>query len=189
METQYDEIEIFKKCLSTFKETSIDKDSDDVRYMTESQVQVVNYDNVKNKYIHGMKLKQTPCSNDALYIDSAGKYYFVEFKNGKMTQSKIYNVYNKVYDSLLIFNDIIEKNISFCRENVNFILVYNESKNPEDKTKPQESARVSIGKYFAKKANKKYVRFEMDRFEKIYFKDVWTYTEKEFEEEFLQKLS
>ena len=77
----------------------------------------------------------------------------------------------------------------FCREHVNFILVYNESKNPDDHTKPVENSRVAIGKYFSAKANKKFVRFDLNRFKKIYFKDIYTYTEKEFEEEFLANLS
>ena len=44
-----------------------------------------------------MKLTKTPCSTDALYIDNSSDFYFIEFKNGKMSQSKIYNVYNKIY--------------------------------------------------------------------------------------------
>ena len=42
-----------------------------------------------------MKLSHTPCSSDALYIDKNGDLYFIEFKNGIMTRSMIFNVYNK----------------------------------------------------------------------------------------------
>lgn len=87
----------------------------------------------------------------------------------------------------MIFNDIVDKNISFCRENVNFILVYNESKNPLESGK-EDSSKARIGKYFASKANRKYVRFDLERFQKIYFQEVYTYTEKEFERKFLSKL-
>lgn len=189
METQYDKIEIFKKCKSTMQKTSRDTDSNDPRYMTQSQVKVVNFDKVKLKYISGMGLAFTPCSNDALYIDANGEYYFIEFKNGKMTRTMVYNVYNKIYDSLLIFNDIVKQNVSFCRENVNFILVYNESKNPEDNEAPQDNPRAEIGKHFTKKAKKEFERFNLKRFEKLYLKNVRAYTEREFEEEFLAKLS
>lgn len=174
MEKNYKDIEIFNKNLSNLKETSKDTDSGTIEYMTESETEVVNFDAVKNTYITGMKLTKTPCSTDALYIDNSSDFYFIEFKNGKMSQSKIYNVYNKIYDSLLIFNDIISENISFCREHVNFILVYNESKNP----------KVEIGEYFAGKAKKKFVRFDLEQFEKIYFKGVYTCTEQEFKEKF-----
>ena len=57
------------------------------------------------------------------------KFFSLEFKNGQMQNGKIYNVYNKIYDSLLMFNDIVKENISFCRQNVYFVLVYNEEKN------------------------------------------------------------
>lgn len=189
MGKRYDNIEIFGKNIDTFQETSKDTDSGEIKYMMQSDVEVVNFDNVKNDYIQGMKLSNTPCSNDALYIDEQGEYFFVEFKNGVMKKDKIFNVYNKIYDSLLIINDIIGENISFCREHVNFILVYNESKNPDDHTKPVENSRVAIGKYFSAKASKKFVRFDLNRLKKIYFKDIYTYTEKEFEEEFLANLS
>lgn len=85
-----------------------------------------------------------------------------------------------------MFTDIIGENISYCRENVNFILVYNESKNSDEL---QGSAKASIGKYFAAKAKKKYVRFDLERFERIYFHEVFTYTEKEFQEMFLASIN
>lgn len=190
MEIQYDKIEIFNKNISSFKETSKDTDSGNIKYMTQSEVEVINFDKVKEDYVRDMKLSVTPCSNDALYIGREGKLYFVEFKNGVMKKDKVFNVYQKIYDSLLILNDIIGENISFCREHLNFILVYNESKNPYEngETAKEDSAKVRIGKYFAAKANKKYVRFDLERFKKIYFSDVFTFTEKEFEKIFLAEL-
>lgn len=189
MAVPYDKIEIFKNNLTTLKETSVDKDGDCCEYMTESLLEVVNFDNVKNDYIRNMKLSVVPCSNDALYKGEAENYTFIEFKNGKMSKQKIFNVFYKIYDSLLIFNDIIKENISYCREHVNFILVYNEQKNvvvKEDDRGIQESpSKIAIGKYFIEqKANKKFIRFNLERFEKRYFNEVYTYTEKEFEEKF-----
>lgn len=189
METPYDNVEIFKNNLSSFKDTSIDTDSDNVEYMTHSEIQVVNFDKVKENYIKDMKLKNTPCSIDALYINEINDYFFVEFKNGLMSNKKVFNVYNKIYDSLLIFNDILQTNISFCREHVNFILVYNGSKNPEDGTsETNEDSRVKIAKYFTNKAGKHFVRYDMDKYQKIYFKNVFTYTEEEFENQFLSTI-
>lgn len=194
MQALYDKVEIFKRNLSTLKETSFDKDGIVKEYMTESQIQVADFDGVKNDYIRNMKLSGTPCSNDALYMDQTGKYVFIEFKNGSMSKRQVYNVYNKIYDSLLMLNDIIGKSISFSRENVDFILVYNEAKNSnkeEDKDKRNEqelSSKVAIGKYFSQKAKKKFIRFDMEKFQRIYFREVFTYTENEFEEEFVSKI-
>lgn len=191
MEIHYNSIKVLKDNVSTFKETSKDTDSELPIYMTDSEIEVFNFDKVKECYIKGMKLSYTPCSIDALYIGKDGQLYFVEFKNGVMKKDKVFNVYNKIYDSLLIFNDILCKNVSFCRENVNFILVYNESKNPNKSNEINhgDSAKATISKYFYAKAHKKYVRFDLERFKTLYFRDVFTYTESEFNDIFLAGLA
>lgn len=186
-------IPIFKKNMSTFKETSYDKDGEEPGYMTDSQIQVINFDKVKDGYIKNLALSNTPCSNDALYFGKDNKIFFVEFKNGVLDERprRNFNLCKKIYDSLLIFNDIVNKNISFCRENLYFILVYNESKNRREacRTEQEESSKAIISKKIHKKAKKKFVRFGLDRFEKLYFKEVFTYTESEFEDAFLSQIS
>lgn len=198
MEIQCDKIALFRDNMSSLKETSKDSDSPNPECMTNSEIAVINFDKVKESYIKNMKLSHTPCSNDALYIDKNGDLYFIEFKNGIMTRPIIFNVYNKIYDSLLIFNDIVEQNISFCRKHVNFILVYNEGKNSSEdcdneskhsskdcEMKNQDSSKAKIGKHFYSKAKKKYIRFGLEQFEKLYFQEVFTYTQQEFEDSFL----
>ena len=186
-------IPIFKQNMSTFKETSYDKDGEEPGYMTDSQIQVINFDKVKDGYIKNLALSNTPCSNDALYFGKDNKIFFVEFKNGVLDERprRNFNICKKIYDSLLIFNDIVNKNISFCRENLYFILVYNENKNKREacKTEQEESSKAIISKKIHKKAKKKFVRFGLDRFEKLYFKEVFTYTESEFEDAFLSQIS
>ena len=193
MYQEFNDIPIFKNNMTTFKETSYDKDGKEPGYMTNSEIQVINFDKVKNWYIKDMFLSSTPCSNDALYIGKDNKIFFVEFKNGALEKNKkmIFNVYNKIYDSLLIFNDIVHQNISFCRENLYFILVYNESKNcsEERETKQEDSPKAMISKRIHNKAKKKFVRFGLEKFEKIYFKEVFTYTESEFENLFLSLIN
>lgn len=186
-------IPIFKQNMSTFKETSYDKDGEEPGYMTDSQIQVINFDKVKDGYIKNLALSNTPCSNDALYFGKDNKIFFVEFKNGVLDERprRNFNICKKIYDSLLIFNDIVNKNISFCRENLYFILVYNENKNKREacKTEQEESSKAIISKKIHKKAKKKFIRFGLDRFEKLYFKEVFTYTESEFENAFLSQIS
>ncbi len=193
MYQEFNDIPIFKNNMTTFKETSYDKDGKEPGYMTNSEIQVINFDKVKDCYIKDMSLTGKPCSNDALYIGKNSKIFFVEFKNGNLEKNKqkIFNVYNKIYDSLLIFNDIVHQNISFCRENLYFILVYNESKNcsEERETKQEDSPKAMISKRIHNKAKKKFVRFGLEKFEKIYFKEVFTYTESEFENLFLSLIN
>ncbi len=206
-------LEIFCNNMSTFKDTSFDKaaflrsknnkrkdDSGKVSdckkeyYMTLSEIEVIDFDGVIANYASSLGIgEHRPCSSDALYKDEMGQFYFVEFKNGKMKMSTQYNVMEKIYNDLLIFCDIMGQTVSFCRENVNFILVYNESKNLSEETKEldkidQESSKTKIAKHFTKKAKKKFIRFDLGKFEGLYFKEVFTFTEKEFEKEFLSKI-
>jgi hypothetical protein len=112
--------------------------------------------------------------------------YFIEFKNGVISRKngdadpkKISEIKLKIFDSLLILTDIISKAVSFTRKNLNYVLVYNEEKN----------SLKCIAKYFIGKSGhgKHLIRFGLERFETLYFKNVFTYTEKEFETEFIFK--
>ena len=189
METQTNKDKIFSDNLSTLKKTSVDKNGTERIYMTQSELPVFNFDKVKDAYVADLHLATVPSSNDALYADKDGKYCFIEFKNGRMTGKKVYEVQKKIYDSLLIFNDILGVGISYCRENVDYILVYNEEKNPEDNKKPKRGmtpSLVAIADHFTKKAGKHFIRFDLEPFEKLYFRNVYTYTENEFEERFVK---
>ncbi|MCI9050646.1 MAG: hypothetical protein HFI05_01780 [Lachnospiraceae bacterium] len=193
MKQQDNKMKIFENNISTFKETSIDNDDGKEKYMIESEIKVINFDAVKKEYMKDMGVSEVPCSIDALYTNDNENYYFIEFKNG-IVKPKIYNIYNKIYDSLLIFNDITNSTISFCRKNVRFILVYNEEKNNQVIDKENSSIQATpsknkIAKSFSNKAKKKFIMFGLEKFEKLYFKEVFTYTEKEFENEFLEKIS
>ena len=192
MQKKLDEILIFKENRSTFKETSLDDGGKENQYMVDSEIEVINFDRVKSAYIKGMRLQDTPLSSDALYERQPGEYFLVEFKNGRLNKTDIYSVQKKIYDSLLIFNDIMDTNISFCREHVDFILVYNESKNPKSTDEAGNSldaptpSRVAIGQHLSKKANSHFIRFGLKQFKTIYFHDIFTYSVQEFEEEFLK---
>ena len=119
MEIRYDEIEIFRNNISTLKKTSLDDENTVKQYMTDAEVSVVHFDRVKKAYVRSLepKPKFLPCSSDALYIGREGSVSFIEFKNGKINDKQKYNVYQKIYESLLIFCDITGESISFCREN------------------------------------------------------------------------
>lgn len=95
--------------------------------MSSLEKQVINFDKVKLCYLK--KLGKGPCkmplSNDALFqIDDT--WYFVEFKNGVIDKEKNIEIVNKIYNSLLIFLEIINKHIDYSRNNIVYILVFNE---------------------------------------------------------------
>lgn len=138
---------------------------------------MVNFDKVKKQYSERLRVKE-PCSCDAYYQGINGQEYFVEFKNGVLKGAKLYNIHYKIYDSLLMYCDIMNCTVSDCRKKLHFILVYNENKNGQDK---EDSAKIKIGKYFSKKGKKELIRFDLERYQDLYFKAVHTYTEDEFE--------
>jgi hypothetical protein len=171
-------VPIFDDNKTTLKEVSKDDHAADDVFMTESTLTVVDFDSVKSRYVKALRLSETPKSNDALFLDNRGNYYFIEFKNACVRQL-IPEIKQKIYDSLLIFTDIIGKGISFTRENMNYILVYNETKNPKD---------AIIGN-IRNRTKESHINFGLGRFEKLYFKKVSTLTEKDFEIEFVSKFS
>ena len=179
--------------ISNLKETSIDKRDGTLQYMTCSDREAINFDDVKNEYVKLLKVSETPKSNDALFDDGKGCLVFVEFKNGFMDDTKQFAVRKKVYDSVLIFADITSMRISDMRNYMKYILVYNEKANQDNNRdkelkKKREAAVQPSSSYdnFAKKiskyANKEYVCFGLRIFENYCFKEVHTYTEKEFED-------
>lgn len=88
---------------------------------------------------------------------------------------------------MLIFLDIVNKNIRFSRKYIDFILVYNLAKNSLHNQRKngglQDSiSRILIGKHIKKKAGEELVLCDLGKFKGLYFKNVHTYSQKEFEE-------
>ena len=181
---------ILSNHISTLKETSKDDHDGTVVYMTESSAAAVNFDDVKSEYISRLSLCESPKSNDALIINSTELATFIEFKNGKFDRPKEFNVRKKIYDSMLMLTDIIDKNISFTREHLDYILVYNESKNPDPKKAYSSSeSRDLIDKTLLGFGNERLIKYGLGIFQNYCFKNVYTYTEKEFEDNFVRKLT
>lgn len=184
---------ILNDSICSLKETSKDDHDGTVCYVTDLMLPVVNFDTVKKKYVQGLKLSEFPASNDAFYVSNDGEMYFIEFKAGKV-EEKIHQIRRKIFDSLLILTDIISAGVSSTRQNLSFILVYIEAKNPITETereKMQNSpSRTKIDEYFVeKKARGNFIRFGLKRFEKLYFKNVFTVTKEKFENDFVKNWS
>ena len=80
--------DILKNNMCTMKRASLD-DTNRV-YMCDSLLKVIHFDKVPNEYSKGRGWNGVPKSNDALYIDTYGNWYFIEFKNGKVYKDDIY---------------------------------------------------------------------------------------------------
>ena len=187
---KFEDYPILNNHLSTLKDTSIDfHDQDNIQYMTNSKRKAVNFDDVKGEYIEKLSLVEVPKSNDALFMTRDNKLIFVEFKNGFMDGKKKFDVRKKIYDSVIILTDILDSGISKLRDQLEYILVYNEDVNKGEADVLKKASYVQPSKAydaFAKTifgmAKKEYVCFNIDIFKNYCFKDVHTYTEKEFEE-------
>lgn len=180
------EIEIFKNNKDTLKNLSCDESE----YMTESLLEAINFDKVKDKHCRALKLSSLPNSCDALY--QGDEIFFIEFKNGSMNPRKIYEIHKKIYDSVIIFMELTGFKINEVREKVNFILVYNESKTKEylgennKRIQTPKSYNILLDK-IGGLAKINISKFDLSQYQKYIVKDVYTYTEKEFEDNFIKK--
>lgn len=199
MESLFD-ISVLNECLSTLDKCSYD--SENKVFMTKDSRSAVNFDKAKAVHVQslGLAVDSYPNSNDALICKTDGKYVFIEFKNGRIIRNKgngatakaeiQYKLMEKCYDSVLLLSDIIKKDISWMRENIEYVLVYNEQKNafsPSDPDSVEPSLKVISDNVFAQAGMEK-VLFGIGKFRKFIFNDVHTYTEKEFED-FLHRIS
>ncbi len=181
--------DILKNNTSTLKETSIDDhDKTNIKYMTDSKKEAINFDDVKREYVKGLSLSEEPKSNDALFVNKNNDLVFVEFKGGFMDNSKKFAVRKKIYDSIIILTDIMNIGVSQLKNNMEYILVYNEEVNKSEKDVSEKkksfvqpsSSFDDIAKGISAMAKTEYVCFGIKIFENYCFRKVHTYTEDEF---------
>lgn len=182
--------EIFKSNTSSMKRTS--KDDTNNAYMTECIKEVINFDKVTKNYCRNICISSVN-SNDALIVSEDGQSAtFIEFKNGYVNAKTKDKLLKKIYDSIMVFTDITNKSISSTRQFLNYILVYNEEKNP-DKSNPETEYRESqsrdeIDKILLGYGKETHIKYGLEFLKGYCFKEVNTYTKSEFEELFVSKL-
>ena len=186
-------IDMLSNAQSTLQYTSRYGFASALAYMVSSQLQVIDFDQVKDEYARSLSVSQLPKSCDALYIEEAEEeWYLIEFKSGVITNSK-YELRQKLYDSLLVLSDVIGEGISFMRQHLRFVLVYDASKNPAENGESVASESTSLRKlkkyFIEEKAGGRFIEFGFSFFEGLYLKQVYTMTVDEFEETFVSKWS
>ncbi len=178
---------IFCDNRKSLRETSKDEsNANGIQYMTSSEAEVIDFDLVKRHYVNELGLSEEAAASVDAIVPHEDGILFVEFKNGKVNNR---NIKDKARDSLLIFLGIIGGTIAFSRSNIDFVVVYNLEKNPLPnqikKGRLQETpSRVSIADYFMKKAEKEVILFDLERYERLYFRNVHTYSREKFEKYF-----
>jgi len=155
-----------------------------IAYMSQSTLKVVHFDEVKNQFVKDWDLKKDeddgPASNDALYVCTVeDKMFFIEFKSGENQTKTLSQARRKIYDSLLILTEIIEKGISKIRKNLNYILVHGDSMATLDNI---------IGGKAKEKSKLEQVLDQLQKeFEGLYFKEVHIVSKDEFDIGFVKK--
>lgn len=166
------------KFVCTLKKTS--KDITNGEYMCESSLQVMNFDKMPRIYQEEHICHVQPKSNDALYITQDDRWYFVEFKNGKPSKA---DIHSKVYDSVIMLIDLgIIPDFNFARENICYILVYNQQKN---QGLGQSKSREEIYSYMGERAKKEICLWDIDHFENYILKEAHTYSCETFQKLFV----
>ena len=173
---------IFNDNIETLRETSHDSELNE--YMTDSLIEAINFDGVKTQFANSFGCsEEVATSVDALILKN-GNALFIEFKNAQIGKSTKTNIKRKISDSLLIFNDITDKSLSYTRKYADFILVYSEEKNSSSSPQKGEiqasMSREKIKDYFFKKSETEFIRFGLEPCKKVYFRNVHTYTQEEF---------
>jgi hypothetical protein len=188
--------DVYAQMLDEFGDTlaQTSKDSDEEInpqgrgvFMTSNKKKVVNFDRFKDSVVAKYAINNGPNSCDALYMQSENEWFLIEFKNGKMSGKKVSQVRRKIFQSLLLLTEKLDRTICFTRENLNFILVYNEDMLGEN-TPDEDTQRVALGNSLYKPTDGSEFRpFGLDGLQKLYFKEVYAWTKKEFDLNFVKR--
>lgn len=153
---------------------------------------VIDFDDVKTAFCRKFnKSNEVFKSADALlYSKTKNKLIFVEFKNGKVRDVK-----TKLKDSLLVLSNILDVNLGFCREHLEYIVVYNYEKNKKyveqgkDKYRKEEQNKSqSLSKEYIegfvkplfRLAKDEIILWDLELMKDICVSEVHTYTVNEF---------
>lgn len=162
---------------------------------------VIDFDDVKTAFCRKFnKSNEVFKSADALlYSKTKNKLIFVEFKNGKVRDVK-----TKLKDSLLVLSNILDVNLEFCREYLEYIVVYNYEKNKkyveqekgkcrkEEQNKSQSLSKEYIEgfvKPLFRLAKDEIILWDLELMKDICVSEVHTYTVNEFLEYYSKNCS
>jgi hypothetical protein len=171
--------------LEKFKEKITEVSKSDKENFIESDIEIINFDKVKEVYCNERKLNEVPSSNDGLYISKDKKVIFIEFKNAKAEVIKEYDLGKKNYDSVCILSDILDISIRELRRRTKYVLVYSSEKN----------SIIDFGEALLKKnsppnnelESKKKNCFGQKKFLNYLYYAVEAINDKEFKEKYLDK--
>ena len=178
---EWSEIGIFADNMSTLKETSVaDHNNENLVYMTELEFPVINFDNVKKQYLLSKNGKPEEFKSIDALLHSQDRTVFIEFKSGSMEKEKK-GIKGKMKDSIFILADLLNCTIEYIRDNVTFVVVYNKAKNPRT-----SKAMDEFADRLAKLGHDRICRFGLGNCTELYFKNIITYNDEDFNRDIRQ---
>ena len=161
---------------NSLKNTSYDAENNE--YMTESDLNVLSFDDIKEDYLKEHNLRADMANSvDALSTDG-DLTYLIEFKNGKETDH--HQIENKLKDSVSILCDEWGRTLSDTRKDIVFVLVYN-----EDQKHFPEIDRRAIA--MANKSGNPHKHFGLNK-ANMYVKKAVIFSKTELETKLLKRL-
>ena len=120
---ELDDYKEFKNNKCSLQETSKDTSRQTVQFMTFDNRKVVDFDSVKSSYLNKCGFSEEKAKSVDALFQLNERIYMVEFKNGKYEHL---DVQQNFLDSILIFNQITDKQLDFDRDKFVCILVSND---------------------------------------------------------------
>lgn len=150
--------------------------------------QVVSFDNVKKEFCKTFNKDETLMFSvdTILYNKRNNRVVMVEFKSGTLTKHVKRRIKSKLKDSILLLNHLLNKNLNYMQENMEFVLVYNLDSNPDSQQNLSDSDPLDNDGFYELAddliglAEEENIRFGLEAYEDIFVKKVHTYNVEQF---------
>lgn len=180
--------------LSDTCETS--RNTEGNQYLCHARVPVIDMDKIAQHAYRKIMMPESTAihdsisSADAFLIRADREWYYIEYKDQRLSNTEYKKIIKKALESILMLIDILYKvrksgdshsefdyndPIGFIRKKVNYIVVFNHEKDPY--------ATNQVQNYKMKKSN--YVPDFMRKLDAYWFKSAYVLTEEAFEHNFL----
>lgn len=150
--------------------------------------QVVSFDNVKKEFCKTFNKDETLMFSvdTILYNKRNNRVVMVEFKSGTLTKHVKRRIKSKLKDSILLLNHLLNKDLNYMQENMEFVLVYNLDSNPDSQQNLSDSDPLDNDGFYELAdeliglAEEENIRFGLEAYEDIFVKKVHTYNVEQF---------
>lgn len=175
---------INRKCIQSIDVCSIDDNGagEKVKMVTVEDP-VINFDRFKTLFCnHELGITEEALKSVDCYLElDNGQIYLIEFKNGKIDNSVRKDLNTKLKDSLLMINHSFEQNLGYAKTNINYVVVYNSTKNGLS----AKSFKSAMNK---KTSKSKSIRFDLSKMSDI-LNSVNTIAQEDFNQFWQDKIS